>query len=253
MVTRILIIAFLFLSFPALAKDDYCKENRLGWHFYCDDGKEDTEEDKSNRNGSSEEASRMLKDTQEKLETLKTMAVMFPTESNIRNYIAYQNQILNNVQKFSEAWKKVIWQNPELDYQVKHPISVVGNQLNNELKTQEKQKLISTLNQRYGLFFFYSSKCPYCHQFSPILKVFAAHYNLEVMAVSMDGGILPQWPDTKLNQAQADNLGMSGKPVPAVLLFDSKTQEVIPVSFGLVAVDELENRIVSLITQGRQE
>jgi conjugal transfer pilus assembly protein TraF len=247
MVIRLLIILLLVLPNQALAQTDYCRDNSLGWHFYCDREKEEAEE-----NGSPEVAAQLLKQTKETLETLKATAVMFPTESNIKNYITYQRQVLNNAQKFSATWQKVVWQNPELDYQVKHPISVVGNQVNNEIKAEEKYKVISQLKERYGLFFFYSSKCPYCHQFSPILRVFMQHYGLEVMPISMDGGVLPDWPNTKFNKSQASSLGMAGKPVPAVLLFDSKTQEVIPISFGLVTVDELENRIVSLVTDERR-
>ena len=106
---------------------------------------------------------------------------------------------------------------------------------------------MQTLNQRYGLFFFYSSGCSFCHKYSPILKVFADTYGIEVMAISMDGGVLPEWPNTAVNQGRAERFGLAGKGVPATVLFDNQTKTLIPVGFGLLTISELEERIYTLI------
>ena len=38
----------------------------------------------------------------------------------------------------------------------------------------------------------------------------------------------------------------ANKPVPATILFDKKNKSVIPVGFGLMAMDELETRIYEM-------
>jgi conjugal transfer pilus assembly protein TraF len=242
----------LTVVLPVLAfASDLCEKQNLGWHFYCD-----PKSDKAQALTQEEEiqiAKVELNNIKQKLEDLRIAAVINPTEANIKSYLAFQKEQIDRASAFSKKWQEVVWQTPSLDSLVKNPISTIGNEVNSEIKRKGIEKSLAQLNKRYGLFFFYSSQCVYCLKFSSIIKTFAEYYNLEVMAVSMDGGILPEWPSSVVNKGQAERLGMTGKPVPAVILFDSQNKKIIPVGFGLLTVDQLEERIHQLVSQNSGE
>ena len=234
---------------------DLCSEMNLGWHFYCDPKKQkEPGETQSTITPPTitpptiAQAKQELKTIQDKLEDLKVLAVMHPTEVNVSQYMAFQQEQLERAALFSNTWKKTLWNTPELDYSVKMPISSVGNQLLSETKNQNRDEVMKGLNQRYGLFFFYTTGCGYCQKYSPILKAFSEHYGVEVMAVSMDGQVLPEWPNSQINQGRAEEFGLSGKPVPATILFDAKSKKLLPVGFGLLTVNELEERIYEIVS-----
>ncbi|MBS0638141.1 MAG: conjugal transfer protein TraF [Verrucomicrobia bacterium] len=244
---------FVILSLlPSLVvAKEICEKQNLGWHFYCDPTK--TKEKALTQEQEVQLAKEELSAIKQRLEDLKIAAVINPTTENLTNYMAFQNEQMNRAGAFSKKWQEIVWQTPSLDSLVKNPISTVGNEVNSEIKRKGIQKTLAHLNERYGLFFFYSSKCVYCLKFSSIIKTFAAHHNLEVMAVSMDGGILPEWPTSVVNSGQAEKLGMAGKPVPAVILFDAKAKRIIPVGFGLLTIDQLEERIFRLTQENSGE
>ena len=63
---------------------------------------------------------------------------------------------------------------------------------------------------------------------------------------SLDGEPLEGWPEAAPDNGRAQSLGLAGMPVPAVVLFDTKTKAVLPVGFGVMAEDQLAMRIFVL-------
>jgi thiol-disulfide isomerase/thioredoxin len=43
------------------------------------------------------------------------------------------------------------------------------------------------------IFFIFKGSCPYCHKYSPVLKSFQNKYGITIMAISLDGGALPDF------------------------------------------------------------
>ena len=82
--------------------------------------------------------------------------------------------------------------------------------------------------------------------FGPLLRAFAQRHGLDVLAVSLTGEALEGWPEAVPDNGQAARLGLAGTPVPAVVLFDTRTKAVIPVGFGVMAEDQLAMRIFAL-------
>ena len=162
---------------------------------------------------------------------------------NIKDVQEEGNEQLSNSGKFSSLWKRTLLDNPHLDSNFDNPYSAAGNRVRYQEDRKNIQEAISKIGNRYGLYFFYSSSCPYCHEYSPILKRFAKIYHLDVVAISMDGGILPEWQKSRVNRGEAEALGVAGKGVPATLLFDSKTERVLSLGYGLLTMDALEDAI----------
>ena len=63
--------------------------------------------------------------------------------------------------------------------------------------------------------------------------------------MSVDCGSLPEFPD-----AQGDNglfVAWKVKVLPSLYAVNPSTKTVIPVAYGVTAMDEMENRIMTLV------
>ena len=80
----------------------------------------------------------------------------------------------------------------------------------------------------------------------------ATRHGLDVLAVSLTGEALEGWPEAVPDNGRAARLGLGGEPgrspapVPALVLFDTATKRVLPVGFGVMAEDEMAERIYAL-------
>jgi len=254
MLGRILLIILVLCSNTAFAMGDHCKVSNLGWHFYCDPEKEAEEEIKEEVKeelpqsvpvaNSPEDYLARRDAVRKELQWKAARAILEPTNENIIDYIRTQrDKALNPSNVFTEKWKRALWTTPDLDYSLKRPVSTIGKQVWVDKQNIVKAKSIHKLNERYGVFFFYQSTCIYCQRYAPILREFANKHGVKVMAVTLDGGILSAFPDSVQDSGQSMKFGIAGKPVPATILFDKESKRIIPVGFGLMAMDELENRI----------
>lgn len=245
-----ILINFLFFfllihNVYALSEEEYCDRKKLGWHFYCEKEEIAKEENDQNQNVKNDPVAE-VKAIQEKLEYLRSEAVLRPTEENMRAYMQFQNQQMEKASFFSDMWRRLIWNSPELDYTLKRPVSTVGKQewLNNVHKLSSQS--MKELNNNYGVFFIYRSDCSYCHAYSPILKRFSDKYGVKVQGITMNGITIEGWENSFKDNGQVKNLGLEGTPTPATILFDKRSKETIPVGFGVLTLSDLEHRIFTL-------
>lgn len=247
--------AFSLLSAPAMAQVErlpdplYCGERDLGRYFYCNRAvveKKDSEPEITMGLSSLPSAREEVAEIRETLEELRAEAVLRPTQTSVATYIAYQREQLDRASHFSDVWRRVLWQQPELDYTLVRPVSQMGKRAWLDGRAEDRDQVLSTLHERYGLFYFYAASCTACSEFSPVLADFAEAHGLTVKAVSTDGGPNPHFADAVPDQGQMARLGLAGSPTPAVVLFDTQTKAVMPVSFGIVAQAELADRIFIL-------
>lgn len=103
----------------------------------------------------------------------------------------------------------------------------------------------SQTNQQQGFFFFYSSACPWCQKFAPILKDFSESTGFEVIAISMDGGVLPDFPAAIIDEGQSRLFNIT--TLPSLFLINPETQVAKPVSEGAISADELRRRMHILL------
>lgn len=103
--------------------------------------------------------------------------------------------------------------------------------------------LASTAKEQ-GFFFFYSSSCPHCQRFAPILKQFSERYGFSVVAISVDGGFLPDFPDAVMNAGQTTTFQVT--TYPSLFLVNPKLGRASLVTEGNIDERELENRVLKL-------
>lgn len=222
----------------------YCGERKLGTWFYCDKPKERSRTAKSSDPQAS--ATERLAMITKELDELRAKAILEPTTSNVSDYIRYQRTQLDRASTFADVWQRALWQNPSLDYTLQRPVNTLGKTAWTDQRKYDQQKTMSGLSQRYGVFFFYSTSCGACDAFSPVLKGISERYNLSILPVSMDGGANPYFPKYVVNQGQYEKMGLSGGMVPALVLYDTVTKRPMPVGYGVMAEDEVMDRIFRL-------
>ncbi|MFA6038256.1 MAG: conjugal transfer protein TraF [Legionellales bacterium] len=238
-------ITLFFASHTLLAKTHFYKDRAQGWHWYEQIIQPSKSLEKENiTQGTPEQALDELDTLQQELEGAKALAVMYPTTQNIEQYIKLHNAALKQASLFSNVWQQVIWQNPELNFAVNKPTDNSARHLYYDLEKTVDERSVQSLAAEYGLFFFFRESCPYCHAFAPVLKSFENQYGLTVMAISLDGGTLPDYPMAVNDNGLAQQLAV--ETVPALYALHPKTQQVIPLSFGLVSEAELKRRISTL-------
>lgn len=243
---KLIITLMLFTPLLSMAEAFYNLPEQ-GWYWY-DENAQERIINQELGDMTPAVAQAQLEALKKDLEDKKALALMNPTEKNIKEYIQVQNDVNKRADVFATTWQKVIIKNPELDHTVKNPTNSVARRVYHEEQAAEKKASVDSFTNKYGLFFFFRSNCPYCHKFAPILKMFEEEYGITVVPVSLDGIGLPEYPQPKADNGIAKKLNID--IVPAVIAVDPKTGETVPVSYGLVSVDELSYRINLLAKDG---
>lgn len=107
-----------------------------------------------------------------------------------------------------------------------------------------KEDAIAPLAKQQGFFFFYSASCPHCQHFAPRLKRFSERYGFKVLAISVDGGFLPSFPDAVMNDGQAKVFDVT--ILPALFLVNPDTQKAALVNEGTIDEAELTRRLLKI-------
>lgn len=189
---------------------------------------------------------------QQRLDELKRVAVMNPTDSNLLAYMRYQRFVMNKSELFAERWQRLVWTVPDLDYGLTgRPTNSMAIGAFDEQQRDRQAQVVRNLAATHGLLFIFRSDCPYCHRFAPILKRFEQEFGMTVFPVSLDRRGLPEYPNPQLDNGIATRLNPS--VVPALYLTAPSKRQIRPVGFGLMAMTDLVERIAALAQDPRED
>lgn len=247
------IIGFLALCANAFgaAMNDYdsvwkCDGQKFNW--YCDNDEDDKQtpsETKSNEPIRVELSDiKTAEQMRAELKRREDTAVMEPTPAHMRDYLEAWQFAQEKGAVFADSWRRVVWQNPDLDYSLKRPTNNVAIRTYDQRREQNEGDHLRALAKEHGLIFFFRSDCPYCHQMAPMLKMLSQRYGMEILPVSLDGGGLPDYPNPRVDQGQAAKLGVD--KVPALFIGSKITGERAPIGFGAMSLSDIVSRIFVL-------
>jgi len=189
---------------------------------------------------------------QQRLDELKRVAVMNPTDANLVAYMRYQRLVMNKSEVFAQRWQRLVWTVPELDYGLTgRPTNSMAIGAFDEQQQLRQAQVVRNLASTHGLLFIFRSDCPYCHRFAPILKRFEQEFGMTVFPVSLDGRGLPEYPNPQPDNGIATRLNAS--VVPALYLTAPSKRQIHPVGFGVMALTELLERIAALAQDPRED
>lgn len=225
----------------------YCQERKLGYWFYC--ARPKAEKPLKENLQQPQTATEQLDDVTATLRELKAKAILEPTPANVTAYIRFQREQLDRASLFSDVWQRAIWQDPELDYTLQRPVSTLGKRQWQDDRNAERDAAMARLSQRYGLFYFFAQSCSACEVMSPIVQGVASRWRITVRAISTDGGPSRHFPGYTVETNQRTRLGLEPKITPAVVLWDAVKNRPIPIGYGVMSADELQDRIYLLTSK----
>lgn len=179
---------------------------------------------------------------QKRLEETRNIAVMRPTEANVRRYMELEAKVVARASTFADVAQRIAWATPELDPTLQgRPVNAKAVEVFDQLQMAQRSESITALARDHVLFFFFRSDCPYCHAFAPTLESFQARHGIKVVAISLDGGPMPGFPDARRDNGIASTLKVA--QVPAVYLAQPFTGKISPIGFGVLSEAQLVERI----------
>ncbi|EDO5887622.1 type-F conjugative transfer system pilin assembly protein TraF [Salmonella enterica] len=235
----------------AVLTSNYAREE--GWQWYNPNVQEEDPAPATPPNRQEQLAS-MTPSEQKKVlqqatrEALDT-AILYPSAENFRRFMTLQNFWTDRATDFTQSSKLARLKYPELDYNVKrsHYNGSVEARLSEEKKVQSA--VISQVAQRYGLFFFYRGNNAVDTLMAGVIRAFCEDRGITLMAVSVDGKISDQLPQSRPDSGQAEQMRVTH--FPATFLVDPKTRQWQPLAWGFMSHDDLDNQMVSVLTQFR--
>jgi hypothetical protein len=167
---RSLLIPLVWVScFLSPAHAAYEDRHGEGWHWYEEVRKQEPVRERAEKKAPTQNAdpaqadpAQALARFKKQVEHLKAVAVMDPSFANVKAYMEIQKLLLERSSRFAQRWLEVVYQTPQLDYTLKHPVSQVGRHVYADTQHKQMQRRIRQLAQTHGLFFFFSSSCDYC-------------------------------------------------------------------------------------------
>ncbi len=238
---------------PLLAQDSFYNKRKEGWFWYKDpvfEKEEDSlKEEKSvnelARPKTIEEVARVrVEKTKKDLEDARMVALEFPTQDNVQKYMHLQQAMMNKANDFSTQFARAVLLNPALNPEIKNPTAAYARRTYHGEQDKLKLRKIKSLAKTHGLLFIFKSNCPYCTHFAPIVKMFSEKYQWNVMAISADGGSCEQFANAMPNNGIVEALNIQS--APALIAYNSETNEVIPISYAMTSLEQLENNIMTL-------
>jgi conjugal transfer pilus assembly protein TraF len=242
----------------------YYQNHEKGWHWYEIQELEDRNQEVGTKDIQKEQPQKqalpqkpkspkeIVASYREELENRLADAWMHPTPHKIKAYQEMQKDMMDRSKTFSEGWMQNVFLNPGLDTTIANPVNQRARHVQLDLEKQQIKATIQSLAKEYGLFFFFSGGCEYCHQFAPIVKQFSEQYGWSVLPISLDGGQLEVFPNAQPDNGLFEQWQQGGhKVMPALFAVNPNTGHVIPIALGMTSIDQMEIRIMSLVGKNR--
>lgn len=244
----LLVPCMLHAAVESAVTPNYAREE--GWQWYNPSAEESgpepapphTLQEKVAGMTPSEQKKVLQQATREALDT----AILYPSAENFRRFMLLQNFWTDRATDFTQTAKIARLKYPELDYNVKrsHYNGTVEARLTEEKKIQSAA--IGQVAQRYGLFFFYRGSNAVDNLMAGVIRAFCEERGIRLMAVSVDGKLSDQLPQSRPDSGQAEKMRVTH--FPATFLVDPKTQQWQPLAWGFMSHDDLDRQMVGVLT-----
>ena len=226
----------------------YYKDAKKGWYWYekevekLKEGKREEKEVKKEEPAKQHRTPSLKDYTDETLWNMhpddfqpllmdfQKKAVMNPSEDNIMEYYHMQDIARRKALAFANVTASVMQKNPELSLAKDYPTVTPGRNALTRQTEDEVAKRIEAAKNNYGLIFFYSPTCEYCMEQARIIDYFEKRYRWEVKKID-------------ISENQRVVVMFSVTTVPYILLVYQKSSDAIPISTGVISLDDMVDKI----------
>jgi conjugal transfer pilus assembly protein TraF len=160
----------------------------------------------------------------------RDLAVQYPTENNVTRYYDYQDVTRRKSMAFMNTSMYVWQKHPELNSATDYPLTTPGRNAMTLATSEEVQSEIRSAGDEFALLYFYAPGCKFCVAQDDILNFFIQKYGWPIQRMELAA-----------NQKLATMLGIDR--TPSLVLIKNGSKDFIPVSAGVVAASELEEKV----------
>ncbi|SUJ10033.1 conjugal transfer protein TraF [Shewanella morhuae] len=241
----------------ALAADGFYNQSQRGWFWHEPvpesetEPEAETEPDQVSAPPTTDEKmvnidAEWLK---ENLPQLQANAINNPTNENLGAFYAAQRLMLDISSKFATNTsdffrKEANW----LSEDHRRPTEAFMLTRFKEDVQKAQEPVIEKIATQAGLWFFYSSTCPYCIKQLPLIKHLASRYGLNVLYVSLDGGSIPGIPEDKIvidiDGRASTQFSVTVTPTTFLVSNDATKFELL--SNGVSSLSKLQDALVNV-------
>lgn len=176
------------------------------------------------------------------------VAVMDPTESNLKAYLKINTLMLEKSNRFAKRWQETLWANPAFDHTVVHPNANFAQVALKEETKSEKQNILKQLSSQAGLVILVQPGCSFCSLMAPVVSRLQEETGINALAITIKGGVPEEWPDAKPDNGIVKRLmtlsGSVPTVTPAVFLVSRDGQSAELVASGALSLEDLKDRLV---------
>ncbi|MDD4927740.1 MAG: conjugal transfer protein TraF [Gallionella sp.] len=187
-----------------------------------------------------EELEKIRKD----LDAKRALAVVHPTAENIKSYMAAQKVEIDRASYFADIWRRVLWQNAELNFELKNPMNNSAIKVATRDRDARQNNTMADLAKEWGIFFFFRGDCPYCKHMVPTLQWITRQYDMTILPISLDGSTIDGLPPSVKDNGLSAKLGVDA--VPLFVLGNVKTHKMVILGSGVLSLQDFVERIYVL-------
>lgn len=178
------------------------------------------------------------------LDAKRALSVVHPTPENIKAYMAAQKVEIDRASYYADVWRRVLWQNASLNYELKNPMNNSAIKVAKHEREAKQNDTMTELAKEWGIFFFFRGDCPYCKHMIPTLQWVTRQYDMTIMPISMDGGTIDGLPPSVKDNGLSATLGVEA--VPMYVLGNVKTHKMVILGSGVLSLQDFVERIYVL-------
>lgn len=245
-----IIAIVIALAMPSLSLADYYSDSGKGWWWYDRDATEveEKQDEKPRKPAPAPPESEYKKrnpslkdysyqqlwdmhpdDFYELQESFKKKAVQNANEDNVREYYEMQDIARRKALAFTNT-AQYVWQKyPELTTGPDYPTTAPGNLSQVTQMNDEKRGKLRNFKDDFALVYFTQQGCSYCTEQTKILDWFKSQTGWSVKPV-----------DINENRELANKLGVT--ITPSLILIQKGNQDFMPVSAGVIAANDIEDK-----------
>lgn len=253
-------ISCLYSASANCGDETFYKSRERGW-FWHETNPEIIEEKEAevtvvpqsnNAESSKEQPEEMIEISAEWLKQnipiLKMKAINNPTTENLGAFYSAQRIMIDMSSKFASKTTEYFRKEGNV-LSEDHRRPTESFMLSNFKRQRQEQAkpVLEKIGQKGGLWFFYSSTCPYCLKQMPLMKILTDYYGVNVLYVSLDGGVIPGIPEDKVvydvTGQVASDFGIQVTPTTILVSNDGNSFEMI--AQGVASLSKLQTQLIA--------
>ena len=171
-----------------------------------------------------------------------------PTEENAREFLKWQYQYMMHLYKIGAALRSAyLKEGREIYPVIGYPESVLVSSLYPGLRDEIFKRAIEKVRDKFGLIYFFSSKCKFCEMQSPLVEKLHRDYGIPLRGVSIDGGLIPYDFPQVVNPELAKELGISQVPTIVMVIEREGKAEFEFLALGFTPLDQIKTNIIRIL------